>query len=114
MQPHGLSVRVAFRRNPAGVSKGAAASFGTQPLEQRCSVLYLTARLAGKMRVSPYGHTRFNRQENRQVFVSRERAKTLFDFKSVGGYIHGMRELMNRQIYSIISGLGSLRFLGGL
>ena len=30
------------------------------------------------------------------------------------GCIHGMKELMNRKIYSIKSGLGSLRFLGGL
>ena len=32
-----------------GVSKGGVKPpFGTQPLEQRCSVLYLLARLAGK------------------------------------------------------------------
>ena len=49
------------------VSKGYP--FGTQPLEQRCSVLYLLLRLTGKMRVSHDGHTRFIRQESRQVFA---------------------------------------------
>ena len=50
------------------VSKGYP--FGTQPLEQRCSVLYLLLRLTGKMRVSRDGHTRFIRQESGQVFVN--------------------------------------------
>ena len=70
MQPHGVSVWVGVSEKSDGVSKGAATPFGTQPLEQRCSVLYLTARLAGKMMVSPYGHTHFERQESGQVFVS--------------------------------------------
>ena len=35
----------------------------------KCSVLYLLSRLAGKMRVSPDGNTRFARQENGQVFA---------------------------------------------
>ena len=70
MQPHGVSVWLGVSEKSGGVSKGADAPFGTQPLEQRCSVLYLTARLTGKMRVSPYGHTRFIRQENGQVFVN--------------------------------------------
>jgi hypothetical protein len=54
-----------------GVSKGRLdAPFGTQPLEQRCSVLYLLARLAGNMWVSPYGHTHFERQENGRDFAN--------------------------------------------
>ena len=65
---HKQNCKVWLRSDKTGVSKGCP--FGTQPLEQRCSVLYLTARLAGKMRVSPYGHTRFNRQENEQVFMN--------------------------------------------
>jgi len=32
-------------------------------------VLYLLSRLAGKMRVSPDGNTRFARQENGHVFA---------------------------------------------
>ena len=67
MQPHGTPVWVPISDKTDGVSKGGSTPFGTQPLEQRCSVLYLTARLVGKMRVSPYGHTRFIRQENGQV-----------------------------------------------
>lgn len=63
MWPHGMPVWVPISDKAGGVSKGEAAPFGTQPLEQRCSVLYLTARLAGKMRVSPYGHTHFERQD---------------------------------------------------
>lgn len=50
------------------VSKGVP--FGTQPLEQRCSVLYLLPRLTGKMRVSHDGHTRFTRQESGQIFAN--------------------------------------------
>ncbi len=53
---------------PWGYPKGAMPPFGTQPLEQRCSVLYLLPRLTGKMRVSHDGHTRFARQESGQVF----------------------------------------------
>ena len=55
---------------PRGYPKGAAPPFGTQPLEQRCSVLYLLPRLTGKMRVSHDGHTRFARQESGQVFAN--------------------------------------------
>lgn len=67
---------VGVSEKSGGVSKGAAASFGTQPLEQRCSVLYLTTRLVGKMRVSHYGHTRFIRQENGQGFVNGNEQKS--------------------------------------
>ena len=77
MQPHGSSVWVGVSEKSGGVSKGGAMPpFGTQPLEQRCSVLYLTARLADIMRVSPYGHTRFIRQENGQVFVNENEQKS--------------------------------------
>ena len=48
MQPHGSSVWVCVPEKSGGFSTGAAAPFGARPLEQRCSVLYLTARLAGK------------------------------------------------------------------
>lgn len=44
--------------------------FGTQPLEQRCSVLYLLARLVGNMSVSHDGHARFAHQESGQVFAN--------------------------------------------
>ena len=44
--------------------------FATQPLGQRCSVLYLLLRLTGKMRVSHDGHSRFIRQESGQVFAN--------------------------------------------
>ena len=47
-----------------GFQRGRKPPFGTQPLEQRCSVLYLLARLARKMWVSHDGHTCFKRQEN--------------------------------------------------
>ena len=50
------------------VSKGYP--FGTRPLEQRCSVLYLLLRLTGKMRVSHDGHTRFIWQESGQIFAN--------------------------------------------
>jgi hypothetical protein len=50
-----------------GVSKGA--SLWHTALLAKCSVLYLLARLAGKMRVSPDGNARFTRQENGQVFA---------------------------------------------
>ena len=56
-----------LRSDKTRVSKGYP--FGTQPLEQRCSVLYLLLRLTGKMRVSHDGHTRFIRQESGQVFA---------------------------------------------
>ena len=65
------------------VSKGYP--FGTQPLEQRCSVLYLLLRLTGKMRVSHDGHTRFIRQESGQDFANGNEQK-LGDFGSGGGY----------------------------
>jgi len=35
-------------------------------------VLYLLSRLAGKMRVSPDGNTRFERQENGQFFAGQK------------------------------------------
>ena len=57
-------------KTEGGYPKGAAPPFGTQPLEQRCSVLYLLLRLTGKMRVSHDGHTRFARQESGQVFAN--------------------------------------------
>ena len=41
----------------------------------KCSVLYLLSRLAGKMRVSPDGNTRFARQENGQVFANGDEQK---------------------------------------
>ena len=41
----------------------------------KCSVLYLLSRLAGKMRVSPDGNTRFARQENGQVFADGDEQK---------------------------------------
>ena len=44
--------------------------FGTRPLKQRCSVLYLLARLTGKMRVLLDGNARFDRQESGQFFAS--------------------------------------------
>ena len=50
------------------VSKGY--HFGTQPLEQRCSVVYLLPRLTGKMRVSHDRHTHFIRQQSGQVFAN--------------------------------------------
>lgn len=50
--------------------------FGTQPLEQRCSVLYLLARLAGKMSVSHNGHARFAHQESGQVFANGSEQKS--------------------------------------
>ena len=88
MQPHGSSVWVGVSEKSGGVSKGGATPpFGTQPLEQRCSVLYLTARLAGKMRVSPYGYTRFIRQENVQVFVNGNEQKPCSVSVSGGGDI---------------------------
>ena len=76
---------LAFRRNPEGFPKGAAAPFGTQPLEQRCSVLYLPLRLAGKMRVSQGGHTHFIQQENVQVFVNGNKQKPCSVSVSGGG-----------------------------
>ena len=78
-----------FSTKPAGFPKGEAAPFGTQPLEQRCSVLYLTARLAGKMRVPHGGHTRFIRQENRQAFVNGNEQKSCSFSVSGGGDIVG-------------------------
>lgn len=53
-----------------GFQRGRKPPFGTQPLEQRCSVLYLLARLARKMWVSHDGHTCFKRQENGRGFVN--------------------------------------------
>lgn len=38
-------------------------------------LLYLLSRLAGKMRVSPYGNIRFARQENGQVFADGDEQK---------------------------------------
>jgi len=40
--------------------------FGTQLCNAKCSVLYLLARLAGKMSVSPDGNAYFAWQENGQ------------------------------------------------
>ena len=65
---HKQNCEVWLRSDKTRVSKGYP--FGTQPLEQRCSVLYLLLRLTGKMRVSHDGHTRFIRQESGQVFVN--------------------------------------------
>ena len=65
MGGHEQNCEVRPHFDKTGDSKGVP--FGTQPLEQRCSVLYLLARLAGKMRVSHDGHTRFIRQESGQV-----------------------------------------------
>lgn len=66
-----LAGQVGTISDKAGVSKGGdKPPFGTQPLEQRCSVLYLLPRLTGKMRVSHGGHTRFARQESGQVFAN--------------------------------------------
>lgn len=59
-----------FRAKPVGFPKGAMPPFGTQPLEQRCSVLYLLPRLTGKTSVSHDGHTCFTRQESEQIFVN--------------------------------------------
>ena len=56
-----------------GVSKGA--SLWHTALLAKCSVLYLLSRLAGKMRVSPDGNTRFARQENGQVFADGDEQK---------------------------------------
>ena len=55
------------------VSKGYP--FGTQLCIAKCSVLYLLARLAGKMSVSPDGNARFARQENGQVFADGDKQK---------------------------------------
>ena len=56
-----------------GVPKGA--SLWHTALLAKCSVLYLLSRLAGKMRVSPDGNTRFARQENGQVFANGDEQK---------------------------------------
>ena len=56
-----------LRSDKTGVSKGYP--FGTQLCRAKCSVLYLLARLAGKISVSPDGNARFARQENGQVFA---------------------------------------------
>lgn len=56
-----------------GVPKGA--SLWHTALLAKCSVLYLLSRLAGKMRVSPDGNTRFARQENGQVFADGDEQK---------------------------------------
>ena len=68
----------------SGVSKGVP--FGTQPLEQRCSVLYLLPRLTGKMRVSHDGHTPFARQESGQVFANGNEQKACSLSESGSGY----------------------------
>ncbi len=47
----------------------------------KCSVLYLLSRLAGKMRVSPDGNTRFARQENGQVFADGDEQKPEAGFR---------------------------------
>lgn len=86
---------VGISEKSGGVSKGADAPFGTQPLEQRCSVLYLTARLARKMRVSQDGHTRFIRQENGQVFVNGNEQKPCSVSISGGGYNTLLTRLYN-------------------
>lgn len=62
-----------------GGSKGA--SLWHTALLAKCSVLYLLSRLAGKMRVSPDGNTRFARQENGQVLAD-EMSKMLGGFGS--------------------------------
>lgn len=56
-----------------GFPKGLAPWHTT--LLAKCSVLYLLSRLAGKMRVSPDGNTRFARQENGQVFADEDEQK---------------------------------------
>lgn len=60
--------------------------FGTQPLEQRCSVLYLLARLVGNMSVSHDGHARFAHQESGQVFANGSEQKSCAVSESVGRY----------------------------
>lgn len=67
---------VGVSEKSGGVSKGGYASLWHTTLLARCSVLYLPLRLAGKMRVPPYGHTLFIRQENGQVFVNWGEQKT--------------------------------------
>jgi len=70
-----------------GVSKGGVKPpFGAQPLEQRCSVLYLPARLAGKMWVSHDGHTHFERQENRLGFANGDEQKPVRFLKRLRVY----------------------------
>lgn len=71
---------------PWGYPKGAMPPFGTQPLEQRCSVLYLLPRLTGKRRVSHDGHTRFARQESGQVFANGNEQKACSVSESGSGY----------------------------
>ena len=68
-----------------GDSKGYP--FGTQPLEQRCSVLYLLSRLAGKMRVSHDGHTRFSRQESGQIFANGNEQKACLVLEVAAGIL---------------------------
>lgn len=75
-------LRSVATRRQNGVSKGYP--FGTQPLEQRCSVLYLLPRLTGKMRVSHDGHTRFIRQESGQVFRMEMRKTVRFQRVAAG------------------------------
>lgn len=70
---HKQNCEVRLHSDKTRVSKGYP--FGTQPLEQRCSVLYLLLRLTGKMRVSHDGHARFARQESGQVFANRNEQK---------------------------------------
>ena len=49
------------------VSKGGNVPIWHTALLAKCSVLYLLSRLAGKMRASSDGNTRFARQKNGQV-----------------------------------------------
>lgn len=60
-----------------GSKGGRKPPFGTQPLKQRCSVLYLLARLAGKIWVSHDGHTHFERQENGRGFANGDEQKSV-------------------------------------
>lgn len=65
---HEQNCEMRLHSDKTRVSKGYP--FGTQPLEQRCSVLYLLLRLTGKTSVSHDGHTHFIRQESGQVFAN--------------------------------------------
>ena len=95
MQPHfyvGCTGFPAKQRFPKGTPLWHTA------LLAKCSVLYLLSRLAGKMRVSPDGNTRFVRQGNGQVFTDGD-GKNLGRFRE---WQQGYEPLHEQSTYLLI------------
>ena len=65
---HKQNCEVWLHSDKTRVSKGYP--FGTLHLEQRCSVLFLLARLVGKKRVSTDGNVHFDLQESGLIFAN--------------------------------------------